>query len=93
MKISLTTALIFLFSNLLLSQQITEFSESPNAYIKELGDYMKAGKSKIMEDIFNDFEKIFKSGIFSKSIYLRVETQFFSLSFCYRVKQHSFKSF
>ena len=54
-----------LFAGLLPAQRLAQFSDNSNAFIKELQGYMTASKRKTMEEIYNDFEKIFKSGRFS----------------------------
>lgn len=47
------------------AQRLEKFSEDPNTFIKELGDYMTASKSPAMEDLFSAFEKNVKSVVFT----------------------------
>ncbi|MCR9288730.1 MAG: hypothetical protein NXI23_15245 [Bacteroidetes bacterium] len=58
------TFLIF-FSSLSFGQRITEFSPNSNDYIKELEVFMTSSKRKVMEEVFENFEKLYKSGRFS----------------------------
>ncbi|RMG77554.1 MAG: hypothetical protein D6714_19600, partial [Bacteroidetes bacterium] len=57
-------ALLFILPGLT-AQRLTEFSEEPNAFIKELREFMTSSKRKTMEELFDNFEKVFKSGRFS----------------------------
>ena len=64
----------FCFLGGLHAQRLEKFSEENNAFIKELQDYMTAGKSAQMEGVFKDFEKIYKSGVFSPEEMVRIRT-------------------
>lgn len=61
-----TLVLLTFFWSSISAQRLSQFSENRNEFIKELHGYMTAGKRKTMEDIYDDFEKIFKSGVFSE---------------------------
>ncbi len=66
MRKILTILFLFLFFfSVLPAQRLAEFSNNSNTFIKELQGYMTASKRKSMEDIYNEFEKIFKSGRFN----------------------------
>lgn len=47
------------------AQRLVKFSEENTAFIRELQEYMTAGKSSQMEAVYKEFEKIYKSGVFS----------------------------
>ncbi len=47
------------------AQRLEKFSEDRSEFTAQLGSYMTASKQKTMEDIYKEFEKSFKSGVFS----------------------------
>ncbi len=49
-----------------LGQKITEFSSTQAEYMKELESFMTSSKRKVMEEIFEAFEKQFKGGAFTQ---------------------------
>lgn len=46
-------------------QKLDQFSENRAEFTAQLGSYMTASKQKTQEDLYNEFEKTFKSGLFS----------------------------
>ena len=56
----------FLIASFSLSAQApTAFSEQPAAFVKELGEYLTASQQKKQEQLFKDFEKQYKAGLFT----------------------------
>lgn len=49
----------------LTAQHLDKFSENEGEFMAQLGDYMTAGKQKVLEDTYKEFEKVFKSGMFT----------------------------
>ncbi len=56
---------LFATASMLQAQRLTSFSEENTAFIKELQAYMTAGKNSRMEAVYKEFEKLYKSGVFS----------------------------
>ncbi|MCF8246253.1 MAG: hypothetical protein K9J37_15915 [Saprospiraceae bacterium] len=73
MKIWCSFIISFLvFPFLLSAQKLEKFSEDPTAFLKEMEGLMTASKNSKMEDIFKDFEKSFKSGVYSEIEIMRI---------------------
>ena len=47
------------------AQRLEKFSEDQNSFMKELEDFMTASKNSTLIDIFEEFEKNVKSGVFT----------------------------
>ncbi len=47
------------------AQRLEEFSADRGEFTTQLGNYMTASKQKTLEDVFKEFEKNFKGGMFS----------------------------
>lgn len=47
------------------AQKLSEFSESPTEYLSQLKEFMTLSKQKKMVQAYEDYEKQFKSGLFS----------------------------
>lgn len=47
------------------AQRLEKFSDDNNIFIKELQDYLTAGKSPQLEEVIREFDKTYRSGIFS----------------------------
>jgi hypothetical protein len=74
MKLFLTAFSILIFSiSTLLGQRLNKFSEDPATFIKELQEYMTAAKSSALEEVYKNFEKSYKSGIFSPEEMMRIK--------------------
>ncbi|MBK9016051.1 MAG: hypothetical protein IPM82_19415 [Saprospiraceae bacterium] len=63
---------ILAFPFLLSAQRLEKFSEAPDAFLKELEVMMTASKNPKLEELFKDFEKSFKSGVFSAEEITRI---------------------
>ncbi len=63
---------ILAFPFLLSAQRLEKFSEAPDAFLKELEVMMTASKNPKLEELFKDFEKSFKSGVFSADEITRI---------------------
>lgn len=54
------------------AQKLEQFSESRDEFTAQLGTYMTASKQKAQEDLYKEFEKNFKSGMFSDTEFQQV---------------------
>ncbi len=66
MKYWISLLFVFFYAiNPLQSQRVEEFSIG-NSFIDELNDFMTASKNSSMEDLYKEFDKLFKSGYFTQ---------------------------
>jgi hypothetical protein len=73
MKIWFCLIISFLsFPFLLSAQKLEKFSEDQATFLKEMEVFMTASKNSKLEDIFKDFEKSFKSGVYSEEEIKRI---------------------
>ncbi|MBI5916404.1 MAG: hypothetical protein HY842_13590 [Bacteroidetes bacterium] len=73
MKFWLSLIIIFLSFPLLLdAQKLEKFSENNDAFLQELETFMTASKSSKLEEIFREFAKQAKSGVFSEEEIVRI---------------------
>ena len=54
------------------AQSLKQFSENRDEFTAQLGTYMTASKQKAQEDLYNEFAKSVKSGIFSEEEFQQV---------------------
>lgn len=62
----LLSAIAILAFNPLQAQRLEQFSEARAEFISQLQEYMTASKQPSMEDTYQEFEGVFKSGMFSE---------------------------
>ncbi len=73
MKFWFSTILFICFSiTLAQAQKLEKFSEDQNTFVKELETLMTATKNSKMENVFKDFEKSVKNGVYSEIEMMRI---------------------
>ena len=65
-KLIFTLSCLLLLTSFSHAQRLSEFSEVPAEYLKQLGEFMTSSKRKVMEESFRDYEKQFKAGVFNE---------------------------
>lgn len=71
-KLYLGLLLMFSFIFAAQAQRLEQFSEDRNEFTAQLGTYMTASKQKAQEDLYQEFEKNFKSGVFTDEEFQQV---------------------
>ncbi len=64
-KLYLLVSLVVACFSYVQAQMLKEFSEDRNEFTAQLSNFMTASKQKNLEDLYKDFEKNFKGGLFS----------------------------
>ncbi|MBK7873315.1 MAG: hypothetical protein IPJ74_22910 [Saprospiraceae bacterium] len=62
---------ISIYSNAF-GQRLEKFSEDKSEFTAQLGTYMTTSKQQTMEDIYKEFEKNFKGGMFSDTEFQQI---------------------
>lgn len=57
--------LLLMGQSLLIGQSLDSFSDNRGEFISELKDFMTASKRTMLEEIYDEFEKPFKSGVYT----------------------------
>ncbi|HMO38254.1 MAG TPA: hypothetical protein PKC76_04230 [Saprospiraceae bacterium] len=72
-KLYLLLGIALLTAGSLEAQRLEKFPEERAAFYAELGNYMTASKQKNMEDLYKEFEKNLKSGLFSEEEFQQIQ--------------------
>ncbi len=65
-RLLLSCGLMLFVSSVFGQKKITEFSEDTNEFITQMETFMTSSKRKVMEELFEDFEKQFKGGAYTE---------------------------
>ena len=71
-KLLITLIFTLFFSIFAQAQRLSEFSEVPEEYLKQLGEFMTSSKRDVMKKAFKTYEEEFKKGTYNDEEFLTI---------------------
>lgn len=58
--------ILLLFADKMEAQRLEQFSDDPTEFLNQLEEYMTSSKRKVLEEAYEEFAKVFNSGLYSE---------------------------